>query len=61
MSENFRKVCSSCKKYPRTVGELSKKLKCSKERIEAYINRGVNEGYLKRTDRGSLISRPKLF
>ena len=55
--DNYRKICNGCKKYPRTILGYAKQLKIRKETVEAFINRAINEGYIKRTERGSIISR----
>ena len=54
MSSDYRKVCALSNKYPRTVTGLSKRLKVSKTKVEALVNKGVNEGHLIRTDKGSV-------
>jgi hypothetical protein len=53
-NHSYRTVCNLSNKYPRTIVGLSKRLKISQEKVEALVNKGVNEGHMKRTDRGSV-------
>lgn len=44
----FKNIINSCKSIKRSEKGISKQFNCSHEQAQRYINRGLNEGYLKK-------------
>lgn len=45
---DYRNLINCCKTVKRSEKGISKQFNCSEEKVQRFINRGINEGVLKK-------------
>ena len=47
----YRKIITSCSEVKRTIDGVARQYKIAPEKAQAFLNRGINEGWLRKENK----------